>query len=300
MEPGSGAPSQRAAERLRAGVSRDVADLRLQLEEASLRSDALLWAGYPAQAAEVVDEKRELVSRFEARLRQRLSEAAVEAEAERVLAAASADLPRSSASAERSAGRSSPALLSALAAALLAVVAVGGTATDMGELSSSDRTDPSNGGHEIAALPEHVDGGSVPADLQRSPVAPEPAPTRDRAVPRHAAADLPQASPTERLVGMLQGLVGAADAVVRDALRTLLAEAEEPVVRTERDAPRSTPSEEPSSAPEDEATDDTAEPSDQGTEEDGLSSVTPPLDMEDGTGEADDEAGTGDETPPER
>lgn len=295
-------PSHRAEERLRAAVTRDVADLRLQLEEASLRSDALLWAGHPEAAAEVVDEKRELVSRFESRLRQRLSEAAVEAEAERVLAAAPGAAVLSDEPAQPPAGRLSPALLSALAAAVLAVLAVNGPVPGSGELASADGTAPPTGGHEIVALPDdpRSDPTSPPARL--APVAPESRPERNSRVAQRHPADLPDASPTERLVGMLQVLVDAADHAVRDALRALLAETGEPPVQPSGEAPEAEPVEDRPSEPE-VAAEETGDPSDEGTEqsEDGgdgdLPSVSGPLDVSGEDGEHDDPEG---ERPAER
>lgn len=302
-------PSVRAEERLRAAVNRDVADLRLQLEEASLRSDAFLWAGYPEAAAEVVDEKRELVSRFESRLRQRLSEAAVEAEAERILAAAPGAAALSDEPTEPPAGRRSPALLSALAAALLALVAVNGPVTGFAEPSSSEGAGPVTGEHEVVALPDAPQAGPTSAQVHQAPAVPEPEATRRQTVTPRSADRLPDASPTERLVGMIQGLVDAADDAVRDALRALLAETQVPPVQPSGDAPEAQPVDDRPAEPEDETTDGSAdeaedgsadeaeEPAEESSEDDDLASVTEPLDPRSEDGEGDE---AGDEPSAER
>ena len=213
-------PSDRASARLRGDVSREVADLRLQLEEAALRSDAYLQAGYPEEAAEVVDEQRQLLSRFQARLRQSMSEAAVEAEAERVLAAAPgaaafSDDPDPSGPSD--APRFSPALVSAVVAALLAVLAIGGPGAD-GTLSAAESPsaeDPST--TAVAALDGTAEGPGHARSMRPAPaVAPDPS-----AASAGGGAATPDPSPTERLAGLIDELVEAADDAVRDALRVL-------------------------------------------------------------------------------
>ncbi len=84
----SGRASEAAAERLRGSLRREVGDLEVRLEEAQLRSGALLDAGFDAEAAKVLDESRQLVDAFHRRLEAALADAAVEREAERVLASA--------------------------------------------------------------------------------------------------------------------------------------------------------------------------------------------------------------------
>lgn len=79
------APSAYAAERLRGDVTRQIADLRCRLREATLRSDAYLAAGRPDAAAEVLAEQRALVAGFHDRIATSVSGARVEAEAEAVL-----------------------------------------------------------------------------------------------------------------------------------------------------------------------------------------------------------------------
>lgn len=79
-----------AGERLRADVTREVAELRCRLREAGLRADALLAAGCRHEAVAAVAEQRALVRGFERRLVSAIVASAVEREAERVLAAAAA------------------------------------------------------------------------------------------------------------------------------------------------------------------------------------------------------------------
>ena len=82
----TGRPSLVASARLADAIGREVADLRVRLEEASLRSDAYREAGQTRAAAQVVDEQRALVAGFADRLGSVLAGAAVEREAEDVLA----------------------------------------------------------------------------------------------------------------------------------------------------------------------------------------------------------------------
>lgn len=224
-------------------MTREVADLRLQLEEAALRSDAYLHAGYPDEAAEVAEEQRRLLSRFHARLRQSLSESAVEAEAERVLSAAPgveqmAGAPRpGSDETPRVLSRVSRALVSALAAALLAALAVGTPGTDGGQLSATESPGPE-------AQPDVV---ALDAASRRSSPSPDDASTSPRSRPTRPMggdaptvagrdeAARPEPSPTERIVGLVDGLVGAAEDAVRDALRALLDDSREAASDESRD-----------------------------------------------------------------
>ncbi len=82
----SGRPSLVASARLADAIGRETADLRVRLHEATLRCAAYRAAGRPDVAADVVAEQRALVADFARRLGPLLAGAAVEREAERVLA----------------------------------------------------------------------------------------------------------------------------------------------------------------------------------------------------------------------
>ncbi|MFP5308252.1 MAG: hypothetical protein ACLGIR_01590 [Actinomycetes bacterium] len=83
---GHARPSSHASSRLSTEVTREVADLRVRLHEAVLRSDAFLLAGQPEAAAEVLAEQHVLLARFQDRLAEAAAAAKVEHEAEQVLA----------------------------------------------------------------------------------------------------------------------------------------------------------------------------------------------------------------------
>lgn len=227
------APSERATERLRHELDREVADLRLQLEEASLRSDVYLHAGYPDEAAEVVDEQRRLLSRFEDRLRQSVSEAAVEAEAERVFAGvpgveALSDTPAVD---DGDRPRLAPTIASAAAAALVAMLVVTAPGSDGHELSSTESARPDGNDPQVAALGDEMDRAD-----QRGRTWTLPAPSSPQPVGSTDAAALgaPVPSPTERLAKLIEGLTAAAEDAIRDALRALLDDGADPatVART--------------------------------------------------------------------
>jgi hypothetical protein len=76
-----------AADRLAQRLRHDVADTRVRMEEVALRSDAYLLAGHPEAARAVLDEQQALVAALEERVAASVAAAAVEADAERVLAA---------------------------------------------------------------------------------------------------------------------------------------------------------------------------------------------------------------------
>lgn len=117
-----GVPSGVSQARLAHEVKREVAELRVRMSEASLRSGALRDAGHPHAAAEVVAEQRAMLDDFRNRLDAVVSAAAVEREAELVLAA---ELARADGHAEP---RRLPAALSAaLAAAALLALSLGPT-----------------------------------------------------------------------------------------------------------------------------------------------------------------------------
>lgn len=85
----TGRASAEATRRFGGALRREVGDLEVRLEEAQLRSDAFLRAGLEVEAARVLDESRDLVDQFHERLNRALAEAAVEREAEQVLASSS-------------------------------------------------------------------------------------------------------------------------------------------------------------------------------------------------------------------
>lgn len=75
-----------AGDRLASRLRSDVADVRVRLEEAVLRSDALLAIGQPERAAAVLDEQQVLLAELRETLSSSVAAALVEAEAESVLA----------------------------------------------------------------------------------------------------------------------------------------------------------------------------------------------------------------------
>lgn len=76
-----------ARDRLARRIRADVADVRVRLEEAVLRTDALLASGQPERAAAVMDEQQALLAEFHDTLASSVAAAAVEAAAEEVLGA---------------------------------------------------------------------------------------------------------------------------------------------------------------------------------------------------------------------
>lgn len=84
--PLQGCPSGVAGDRLASRLRSDVADVRVRLEEAVLRSDALLATGQPERAAAVLDEQQVLLAELRETLSSSVAAALVEAEAESVLA----------------------------------------------------------------------------------------------------------------------------------------------------------------------------------------------------------------------
>lgn len=85
-EVSSGRASLEGRRRLSGALRREVGDLEIRLEEAELRSAAFEEAGLHSEAARVLQESRELVQDFHQRLNSALAQAAVEREAERILA----------------------------------------------------------------------------------------------------------------------------------------------------------------------------------------------------------------------
>lgn len=85
-EVSSGRASKETTRRFKGELRREVGDLEVRLEEAQLRSDAFLHAGLDREAAEVLEESRQMVDEFHQRLNSALAAAAVEREAEWILA----------------------------------------------------------------------------------------------------------------------------------------------------------------------------------------------------------------------
>lgn len=81
-----GRPSGVARDRLARRIRTDVADVRVRLEEAMLRSDALLATGQPERAAAVLHEQQALLAELRETLSSSVAAAMAEAEAEAVLA----------------------------------------------------------------------------------------------------------------------------------------------------------------------------------------------------------------------
>ena len=79
-------PSVAARQRLRSQLQREIAEFKVRMSEATLRSSAYLELGAPEAAAEVAAEQQELIDGFRERVDAVVSGAAVEREAERVLA----------------------------------------------------------------------------------------------------------------------------------------------------------------------------------------------------------------------
>lgn len=95
----AGRPSASACQALSERVRREVADAEVRLSETCLRSDALLAAGFPREAAAVMDEQTGILRDLESRVAVAVADAAVEREAEAVVVAAltalrAPDIPR--------------------------------------------------------------------------------------------------------------------------------------------------------------------------------------------------------------
>lgn len=139
-------PSETAQRRLAAAIDREVGDLRVRVHEGLLRSEILLEMGRPDEAAEALDESRMLVDQIHERLSSAVAAAAVEREAEAILAAV--DAPAADARLEppdavtprtRTTG-----VLAALASAAAGLIflATPSTPQDTPALSVEDRTPP--------------------------------------------------------------------------------------------------------------------------------------------------------------
>lgn len=75
-------PPADSRDRLRADLTREVADLRCRLHEIALRGEALIEAGQTAEAARVLAEQRVLLRAFEDRIARHVAAAKVLGEAE--------------------------------------------------------------------------------------------------------------------------------------------------------------------------------------------------------------------------
>lgn len=157
----SGVPSEVSRARLAREVEREVADLRVRLSEASLRSTALEQAGLPGAAAEVVAEQRDLLDGFRHRLEDAVAAAVVEREAELVFAA---ELARTTPETEP---RRLPAALSAALAVAAAIALAVGSGESFGTTPATsgdaprswDAEEARGGGGSIAAGQPNGAGG---------------------------------------------------------------------------------------------------------------------------------------------
>lgn len=84
-DPDVGPPAEVSVRRLGDELSREVAEVRVQLREASMRSDAHALSGNLQAAIAARAEQRAILQEFEARLRRKVAEAAVERDVEDVL-----------------------------------------------------------------------------------------------------------------------------------------------------------------------------------------------------------------------
>lgn len=135
-----------AGDRLARRLRSDVADVRVRLEEAALRSDALLATGQPERAAAVLEEQHALLAELRETLSSSVAAAMIEAEAESVLAG-SPDAPTlfgdpGPPEPRRSARSTASALVSAVAALALLIVAAPTPPPDT--LTAADRGDGSS------------------------------------------------------------------------------------------------------------------------------------------------------------
>ncbi|MBW3659224.1 MAG: hypothetical protein KY457_11340 [Actinobacteria bacterium] len=135
-----------ARDRLARRIRTDVADVRVRLEEATLRSDALLATGQPERAAAVLQEQQALLAELRETVSSSVAAAMAEAEAEAVLAGSPdgttlfGDPAGHEVPAPRRTFRSTAsALVSAVAA--LAVLLVAAPAPPPDTLAASDRQD---------------------------------------------------------------------------------------------------------------------------------------------------------------
>lgn len=175
-----GRPSGVAGDRLARRLRTDVADVRVRLEEAALRSDALLAIGQPERAAAVLDEQQALLAELRETLSSSVAAAMVEAEAESVLAGSpdgttlfgepvAPEVPEP----RRSGHSTASAFVSAVAALALLIVAAPTPPPDT--LAAADRGDgpsrldgastvgsPDATGNDVAGADEP---GAGPAEL---------------------------------------------------------------------------------------------------------------------------------------
>lgn len=156
---GAGRPSGVARDRLAARIRADVADVRVRLEEAVLRSDVLLATGQRERAAAVIDEQHALLAELQDTIASAVAAASVEAEAEAVLlgapdgsalfAPAGVPAPSDLESPRRSLRATASALASAVAVLAALIVAAPTPAPDVlaangaGETSGADADDAS-------------------------------------------------------------------------------------------------------------------------------------------------------------
>lgn len=90
-------PSEMASGRLRDELRRDVAELRVRLEELALRSEVHQVTGNEDGIEAAIVEQRQMLRQFERRVRHRIADAIVEREAEVVLSGALVELHRAGA-----------------------------------------------------------------------------------------------------------------------------------------------------------------------------------------------------------
>lgn len=224
-QPSGAPPSGYAARRLGEELRREVADLRVRLQETTLRSDAYLAAGYPEAAAEVVAEQRQLIARFHARVDRSTAAASVEAEAERVLAAApgSAEFELAPAGRPRVGPPTAATMRSALAALALAALAVVATPQPDTRLSSADGQ--ATDAVALATPSAHqADTGTrtgapdISAEPGLSPDAAGPSPQAAGGGPHHGRSTTDAGG-----AAVAGGLLGIVDGAVGEAVRALLA-----------------------------------------------------------------------------
>lgn len=224
--PGRGVrPSGVARDRYAAAVGAEVGHLRRSLREALDEAERHEAAGRPDLAVEALESQRELLALVHARLGRATADAAVEAEAESVLADAERTLPVGEehpvAPPRRDRRRGPlPQLAGAVAAALLGAVALLGGPVDQptSSLAGSPAAQDAPG-QEVAPAPPAPDD-APPTDLLPS-IRPGGA-TDGGAGGTGSAAGGPAvttASPDPAVDGWLAALTDAGAATVREVLR---------------------------------------------------------------------------------
>lgn len=153
---GFGCPSDAARDRLADALHHEVAELRLRMSETALRSDALRQAGHPDAAAEVVAEQRELLRGFNRRVEAAVAAAAVEREAEEVVAV---EARRAAEEARPASRQPTAAVVAAMVSVILLAIGWVSDGLDLPVLRSGHGSTPT-GDEDVGTRPSEDVGNS--------------------------------------------------------------------------------------------------------------------------------------------